>query len=206
MSQKKKKITPSQKRYNQKVPVTTFRMDSDTKQKLLELYEASKAETWGIFFKGLVGDYELKLISIEEARKAGYESGVSDARSRYVVYFQCPDCGQTIFINTPELKAKVRRLIAEAGWAHAECPEPNLPRPTPSSITLPKPNPPAVPVAKLKGNQDKILNFLRDQPSMEHMLNSDPNKHKRQQFGDCSKLQTNGKYHCQLWCCHRKYC
>ena len=42
MGKKKKKITPSQKRYNQKVPPTTFRMDSDTKQKLLELYEASK--------------------------------------------------------------------------------------------------------------------------------------------------------------------
>ena len=180
MSKKKKKITPSQKRYNQKVPATTFRMDPDTKQKLLELYKASKATTWGIFFEELVGHFELKLISIEDARKAGYESGVSDARSRYVVYFQCPDCGQTIFINTPELKAKVRRLIAEAGWAHAECPKPNLPRPTPpkptpSSINLPKPNPPVVPAAKPNGSQAKILHFLQEQPSTENMLNSNPN-------------------------------
>ena len=97
MGKKKKKITPSQKRYNQKVPATTFRMDPDTKQKLLELYEASNAETWGIFFKGLVGDYKLQLISIGEARKAGYEKGFSDARSQYAVSFPCPDCGQ-IFI------------------------------------------------------------------------------------------------------------
>jgi hypothetical protein len=180
MGKKKKKITPSQKRYNQKVPPTTFRMDSDTKQKLLELYEASKAETWGIFFKRLVGDYKLQLISIEEARKAGYESGFSDARSRYAVSFQCPDCGQTIFINTPELKKKVRKLIAEAGWVHSECPRPNFtpptpPKPIPPNISLPKPNPPSVPVTKSDGNQDKILHFLREQPSMEQMLNSDPN-------------------------------
>ena len=181
MSKKKKKeLRPSQKRYNKRVPPTAFRIDNETVKKLYELFETSKTETWGIFFKGLVGDYELKLISIEDARKAGYESGVSDARSRYVVYFQCPDCGQTIFINTPELKAKVRRLIAEAGWAHAECPEPNLPRPTPpkptpSSINLPKPNPPVVPAAKPNGSQAKILHFLQEQPSTENMLNSNPN-------------------------------
>jgi predicted transcriptional regulator len=171
MGTKKKKITPSQNRYNKKVPATTFRMDSDTKQKLNELFEASKAETWGIFFKRLVGDYELKLKSIEEARKAGYESGFSDARSRYAVSFQCPDCGQTIFINTPELKAKVRKLIAEAGWVHSACPEPNLPRPnlprptppkpTPPNMSRPNPNPPVVPVEK-SNNQERILRFIQD--------------------------------------------
>ena len=180
MGKKKKKITPSQNRYNKKVPATTFRMDSDTKQKLLELYEASKAETWGIFFKRLVGDYELKLKSIEEARKAGYESGFSDARSRYAVSFQCPDCGQTIFINTPELKTGVRKLIANAGWIHSECPEPDLPRPTPpkpvpANMSRPRPNPPVGPAAKSNGSQDKIRLFLKEQPSKENRLNSDPN-------------------------------
>jgi predicted transcriptional regulator len=165
MGKKKKKITPSQNRYNKKVPATTFRMDSDTKQKLNELFEASKAETWGIFFKGLVGDFEIKLISIEEARKAGYKLGFRDAWSRYAVSFPCADCGQTIYIEGTELKAKVRKLIGER-WAHGECPRPILPKPTPpkptpSSITLPKPNPPAVPVEK-SANQDKILRFLQD--------------------------------------------
>ena len=180
MGKKKKKITPSQKRYNQKVPATTFRMDPETRQKLLELYEASKAKTKIIFFKGLVGNYKLQLISIAEARKAGYESGYRDARFRYAVSFPCPDCGQTIFINTPELKAKVRKLIAEAEWIHSECPEPYLPqttppKPIPANMNRPNPNPPAVPAAKPNGSQAKILHFLREQPSMENMLNSDPN-------------------------------
>ena len=185
MGKKKKKITPSQKRYNQKAPATTFRMGPVIKQKLLELYKASKAATWGIFFEELVGHFEIKLISITEARKVGYELGYRDAMSRHAVSFPCPDCGQTIFINTPELKAKVRRLITEAGWAHAECPEPNLPRPTPPKPTSPninppkpnppKPNPPVVPVAKSNVSQDKITHFLREQPSPQQMLKSDSN-------------------------------
>ena len=84
--------------------------------------EASKAETWGIFFKHLVGDFELKLKSIEEARRAGYESGSRNARILYAVSFPCADCGQTILISGPELKTKVKQLIAETGWAHSDCP------------------------------------------------------------------------------------
>ena len=167
MGKKKKKITPSQKRYNQKVPATTFRMDPETRQKLLELYEASKAKTKIIFFKGLVGNYKLQLISIAEARKAGYESGYRDARFRYAVSFPCPDCGQTIFINTPELKTKVRKLIDEAGWIHSECPEPGLPqttpaKPIPANTNRPKPNPPVVPVHRSNDIQDKILRFIKE--------------------------------------------
>ena len=180
MGKKKKKITPSQKRYNQKVPATTFRMSPVIKQKLLELYKASKAATWGIFFEELVGHFEIKLISITEARKVGYELGYRDAMSRHAVSFPCPDCGQTIFINTPELKAKVRKLIGER-LAHSECPSPTLtqpppPKPTSPNINPPKPNPPVMPVAKSNVNQDKILHFLRDQPSPQQMLKSDSNK------------------------------
>jgi predicted RNA-binding Zn-ribbon protein involved in translation (DUF1610 family) len=180
MGKKKEKITPSQQRYNQKKPSTTFRIDSETVKKLYELFEASNAGTWGIFFKGLVGNYKLQLISLEDARKAGYESGYSDARFRFAVSFPCPDCGHTIFINTPELKTGVRKLIANAGWIHSECPEPDLPRPTPpkpvpANMSRPRPNPPVGPAAKSNGSQDKIRLFLKEQPSKENRLNSDPN-------------------------------
>jgi hypothetical protein len=168
---KSTKVYPTNERYNKRVPSTTFRIDNETVKKLYELFEASNAETWGIFFKDFVGDYKLQLISITEARKVGYELGYSDARSRHSISFPCPDCGQTIFINSPELKAKVRKLIAKAGWAHAECPEPNIPRPTPpkptsSSITPPKPNPPVVPIHRSNDSQDKILRFLKEEPSV----------------------------------------
>ena len=174
------KVYPTNERYNKRVPTKGFRIDSETVKKLYELFEASNAGTWGIFFKGLVGNYKLQLISLEDARKAGYESGYSDARFRFAVSFPCPDCGHTIFINTPELKTGVRKLIANAGWIHSECPEPGLPqttpaKPIPANMSRPNPNPPVVPAAKSNGSQDKIRLFLKEQPSKENRLNSDPN-------------------------------
>jgi len=166
-SKKKSKITPSQKRYNLRVPTTSFRIDPETIKKLNELRKTSNAKTWANLFKSLVGDFELKLKSIEEAKEAGYKSGSLNAMLRYGVTFPCAVCGQSILIKEPELKEKIRKLIAEAGWAHSECPRPNLPQPTPPkpippNISLPKPNPPSVPVHKSNGNQDKILRFIQD--------------------------------------------
>ena len=165
-SKQKSKITPSQKRYNLRVPTTSFRLDPETVKKLNELREALNPKTWKNLFKILVGDFELKLKSIEEARKAGYELGFRNAKFCYGVSYPCPDCEQTIFINTPELKAKVRRLIAEAGWAHPECPilnlpKPTAPKPTPPSTSLPKPNSSIIPIEK-SNNRDKILRFIED--------------------------------------------
>ena len=58
---KSTKVYPTNERYNKRVPSTTFRIDNETVKKLHELFEASNAETWGIFFKGVVGDYKLQL-------------------------------------------------------------------------------------------------------------------------------------------------
>jgi len=161
------KVYPTNQRYNKRVPATAFRIDTGTVKKLYELFEASKAETWGIFFRGLVGDYEIKLISIEEARKAGYVLGFRNARLQYAVSFPCADCRQIIFIEGPELISKVRKLIFKAGWGHSECPRPSLPqppppKPTPPNVSLPKANPPVVPINKSNGNQGKILRFIQD--------------------------------------------
>ena len=172
------KIYPTNERYNKKAPSTSYRIDPDTKQKLLELREASNGETWAKVIRSLLGDYELKLISIADARKAGYQKGYRDAWAKYAVSAPCVDCGKAIFIDNPERKERVRKLIVKAGWAHVECPKLNYTQPTsPKPIQArPKPNPPAVPEAKSNVNQDKILHFLRKQPSMEYLFNSDSNK------------------------------
>ena len=162
---KKKELRPSEKRYNNRVPPTAFRIDNETVKKLYELFEASKAETWGIFFKGLVGDYELKLISIEQVRKAGYQKGFRDAWAQYAVSFPCAKCGKTIFINSPGKKDQVREMLVEAKLAHEECPklnfrQPTSPKPIPPNMSRPNPNPPIMPVEK-SANQVKILRFLQ---------------------------------------------
>ncbi|MGB7568986.1 MAG: hypothetical protein WBM07_14090, partial [Chitinivibrionales bacterium] len=67
------KVYPTNERYNKKVPSTSYRIDPDTKKTLFELRKASNGETWAKVFRRLVGDVELKLKSIEEAKDAGYE-------------------------------------------------------------------------------------------------------------------------------------
>jgi hypothetical protein len=160
------KVYPTNQRYDKRVPPTAFRIDSETVKKLYELFEASKAKTWGAFFRMLVGDYELKLISIEEARKAGYQKGFRDAWSIYAVSFPCAKCGKTIFINSPMKKDQVRVMLVEAELSHEECPklnfrQPTPVKPTPPTMNRPNPDPPIMPKGK-SNNRDKILKFIQD--------------------------------------------
>jgi hypothetical protein len=158
---KSPKVYPTNERYNKKVPSMSYRIDPDTKKTLSEIHESSNGETWAKVFRRLVGDYEFKLISIEEARKNGYELGLRNAKLWYGVSYPCAKCGHTIFVSGPRQIAQVRELIVKAALTHSACPKLNLPKPTPSSITLPKLNPPAVPVEK-SANQDKISRFLQE--------------------------------------------
>jgi hypothetical protein len=162
---KKKEIRATQVRYNKKVPTKSFRLDPGTIEKLNTLREDSKSKTWAELFKVLVGEVEIELMSIEEAKRAGCEIGVRNARLRYAVSFPCADCGQTIFINGPELISQVRKLIVETGWAHTECPKPHFipptsPKPNPANMSRPNPNPLIMPGEK-SDNQDKISHFIK---------------------------------------------
>jgi len=159
------KVYPTNQRYDKRVPTTSFRIDNGTVKKLYEIFALSKAETWGMFFRSLVGDYELKLISLEEARKNGYQLGFRDAWSQYAVSFPCAKCGKTIFINSPGKKDQVREMLVEAKLAHEECPklnfrQPTSPKPIPPNMSRPNPNPPIMPMEK-SANQVKILRFLQ---------------------------------------------
>ena len=162
------KVYPTNERYNKKVPTTSYRIDPDTKQKLLELREASNGETWAKVIRSLAEGYEIKLTSIAEARKAGYQKGFRDAWAKYEVSAPCVNCGKSIFIDKPELKEQVRKLIVKARWAHVECPklnfkQPTSPKPISANMSRPNPNPPVMPTDKANVSQDKILHFLREQ-------------------------------------------
>ena len=164
-NRKPAKVYPTNHRYDKRVPPTAFRIDPDTKKTLFELREASNGETWAKVFRRLVGDVELKLKSIEEAKDAGYELGFRDARSQFAVSFPCAKCGHAVFVNGPEQIAQIRELIIKARLGHPECPipylpKPTAPKPTPPTMNRPNPNPPITPVEK-SANQVKILRFLQ---------------------------------------------
>jgi len=48
---KKKELRPSEKRYNNRVPPTAFRIDNETVKKLYELFEASKRKPGEYFLR-----------------------------------------------------------------------------------------------------------------------------------------------------------
>lgn len=161
---------PSRQKYEKNNPTVSARMSTANRDKL-RLVLRKQGTTLSKVLIAFATEQQIKLKSIEEAQKTGYEFGFRDAKSRHAVSFPCAKCGHTIFVNGPEQIAQIRELIVKARLAHSECPIPNSPKPTPpkptpTNMSLPKPNPPAAPVAKSNGNRDKILDFLREQPSV----------------------------------------
>jgi len=180
---KTKNKPPSRQKYEKNNPTVSARMSIENRDKL-RLVLRKLGTTLPKVLIAFANEQEIKLRSIEEARKTGYELGFRDAKLRHAVSFQCPKCGHTAFVDGPGQIAQIRELIVKAGLAHAECPSPTLiqpppPKPTSPNINPPKPNPPVVPVAKSNVSQDKITHFLREQPSPQQMLKADSNKKKQ---------------------------
>ena len=171
---------PSRQKYEKNNPTVSARISIQNRDKL-RLVLRKQGTTLPKVLIAFANEQEIKLKSIEDAKKASYELGFRDAKVSFAVSFPCPKCGHTIFVNGPEQIAQIRELIIKARLAHPECPIPYLPKltapkPTVPNMSRPNPNPPVVPVAKSNGNRDKILNFLQEQPGMQQMLKSDSNK------------------------------
>lgn len=65
----------------------------------------------------LAGELEIKLIPIEEARKASRE----EAKILYAVTYPCRICRNPIVITSPKAKEAAARYMTEHGWGHAAC-------------------------------------------------------------------------------------
>jgi len=113
---KKLKKTLSRIKYDRSHPTVSARIPSETKAKLLvELKRRGMSLPDAL--KVLAGELEVKGVSIEEVRKAGYE----EAKNIYMVSYSCSGCGKPIPIISPKAKAAVGKYMTEHGWAHAEC-------------------------------------------------------------------------------------
>ena len=177
---KTKKKSPSRIKYETSHPTVSARIPIAVKAKIIANLKKLNMNTADAF-KELARVLEEKVKPTELTHKAENSVGISLTMKYYAVSYKCSKCGQTKVINTPEEKEAASKLMTDAGWKHETCPEPHLPqttpaKPVPANMRRPKPNQPAVPADKPNGNQDKIVNFLRDQPSMEHIFNSNQNK------------------------------
>ena len=166
------KIPPSRIKYVKNHPTVSARLPIEVRDKLLMTIRI-RGITLPKVLTALANGAEIKVPSAGEEKKPGYFEGLNKAKMLYCVFYKCTKCHQLIAISTPEEKEAASNFMSQAGWGHKTCPEPNLPRPNlprptppkpaPPSIVLPKPNPPAVPVAQLNDTQDKLRRFAKGQ-------------------------------------------
>lgn len=64
----------------------------------------------------LAGDIELKVVPIDEARRAGYE----EARNLYMVPYPYSECDEPMAITSNKAKEAVMEFMIEHGWGHAK--------------------------------------------------------------------------------------
>ena len=116
MSNKKK--SPSRERYEKENPTVSGRIPKETRHNLL-LNLKKIGMTLPDALKVLAGELEVKVVPIDEARRAGYE----EAKKLYMVTYPCYICGKPIPITSPKAKEVASRFMTEHGWGHAKCHE-----------------------------------------------------------------------------------
>ena len=116
MSNKKK--SPSRERYEKENPTVSARVPKETRDKLLEVLPKLGMSLSGAF-KVLAGELEVKVMPVDEARRAGYE----EAKNLYMVNYPCFICGKPIPITSLKAKEVASKFMTEHGWGHAKCHE-----------------------------------------------------------------------------------
>jgi len=116
MARKKKELPPSKIKYDKNHPPVSARLPKDKRDKLLKISESRDA-TLAQLLLHFIGEYEIKDIPIEEAKKAGFE----EAKKIYMVPFVCNVCGKPLAITGSRAKEVAGKYMTEHGWGHAEC-------------------------------------------------------------------------------------
>ena len=112
----KRRKSPSREKYEEENPTVSARLPKETRVSLCGVL-AKQGMSLADALRVLAGELEVKVIPIDEARRAGYE----EAKNLYMVTYPCSVCGKTIAITNPKTKEAVSRYMNEHGWAHAEC-------------------------------------------------------------------------------------
>ncbi len=116
MAKKQRRIPPSRIKYTKNHPTVSARLPKEKRESLLAVLK-SLGVTLTQLLLHFISEYEIKVKSIEEARKAGYE----EAKKLYMVPFACSVCGEPLAITSPKAKEIAGRYMTEHGWGHAEC-------------------------------------------------------------------------------------
>jgi hypothetical protein len=124
MAKSKKKKMPSRIKYEQAHPVRSLRIPKVLDDKLREIQEKENVSLLDILKAG-AGLFEVKIRAEEEIRKNAYQEGhfkgFTLAQSLYKVTFPCSVCGETMQVNTKEIKEAVREFLIANRWGHSDC-------------------------------------------------------------------------------------
>ena len=113
---KKSRKPPSRTKYENNHPTISARLPKDKHDKLLALLRNLGVTLPQLLFH-FIDEYEIKIMPIEEARKAGYE----EAKNIYMVSYSCSGCGKPAAITNPETKEVVSKFLTKHGWGHKKC-------------------------------------------------------------------------------------
>ncbi len=116
MAKKKRRIPPSRIKYARNHPTVSARLPIAKRERLLAVLK-SLGVTLRQLLLHFIDEYEIKVKSIEEARKAGFE----EAKNLYMVSHACSVCGKPIPITSPRAKEAASKYMTEHGWGHSEC-------------------------------------------------------------------------------------
>jgi len=120
----KKRKLPSRERYEKNKPVVSFRVPKEVYDKLQAVTKKTGMSRTDILKVGL-GLIKVKIRTEEEIRKEIYDDvlveGHTLAVERFMVVYQCSECGRPIELDSPEEKKAAAQYMTEHGWRHSEC-------------------------------------------------------------------------------------
>ena len=109
---------PSRKKYEEENPTVSARLPKEERDKLLVVLRSLGLSLANLLVS-FADEYEVKVVPLDEARRAGYE----EAKNLYMVTFPCRICRGVISITSPKSKEAAAQYMREHGWGHAKCRE-----------------------------------------------------------------------------------
>ena len=126
MAKKKKKTSPSRKKYDRNNPVVSCRL-SMKEHDVLQATKKKEGRSNADIMKVGLGLTEVKVRSEKEIRRKAYREGhikgYELAQSIYKVTFPCAGCRREIEVRDDATKKAIREYMIRDGWGHAECVE-----------------------------------------------------------------------------------
>ena len=108
-------VPPSRRRYEERNPTLSLRMNADERAKLIELGARTGQSLSAILRQGLA----VVETDTQAARQAGYDQGYASGFGRFEI--SCTRCGKPTTMNSKNDKVRIVLDEAFSRWGHGQC-------------------------------------------------------------------------------------